>query len=174
MMKRPNTYPPSAWPINPQPSFEPSLLESGWRLKPGNRWTCNQAVKDNRGKLWQNPTITNQQNVKLTIKAPQVLQEIGTWGRSGTKLCLRWRPGSSDAGHRCHPPCAWPDSLRRQFMGQPWRPFIRFPAIPTRLYHRILENDVVFGGEKKLYKAILELAERYRGRQRRSSSMQPV
>src|SRR5512135_2701595 len=27
----------------------------------------------------------------------------------------------------------------------------------------ILENDVVFGGEKKLYKAILELAERYRG-----------
>jgi nitrogenase molybdenum-cofactor synthesis protein NifE len=26
----------------------------------------------------------------------------------------------------------------------------------------ILENDVVFGGEKKLYKAILELAERYR------------
>jgi nitrogenase molybdenum-cofactor synthesis protein NifE len=27
----------------------------------------------------------------------------------------------------------------------------------------ILENDVVFGGEKKLYKAILELAERYQG-----------
>jgi len=38
----------------------------------------------------------------------------------------------------------------------------------SRLYRRgftteMLENDVVFGGEKKLYRAILELAARYRG-----------
>ncbi|MBT1076262.1 bifunctional nitrogenase iron-molybdenum cofactor biosynthesis protein NifEN [Geobacter grbiciae] len=38
----------------------------------------------------------------------------------------------------------------------------------SQLYRRgftteMLENDVVFGGEKKLYKAILELAERYAG-----------
>ena len=36
----------------------------------------------------------------------------------------------------------------------------------SQLYRRgftteMLENDVIFGGEKKLYKAILELAERY-------------
>jgi nitrogenase molybdenum-cofactor synthesis protein NifE len=38
----------------------------------------------------------------------------------------------------------------------------------SQLYRRgftteMLENDVIFGGEKKLYKAILDLAERYRG-----------
>ena len=38
----------------------------------------------------------------------------------------------------------------------------------AQLYRRgftteMLENDVIFGGEKKLYKAILDLAERYRG-----------
>ncbi|BDV44225.1 bifunctional nitrogenase iron-molybdenum cofactor biosynthesis protein NifEN [Geotalea uraniireducens] len=38
----------------------------------------------------------------------------------------------------------------------------------SQLYRRgftteMLENDVVFGGEKKLYRAILELAERYKG-----------
>ncbi|TWJ18277.1 bifunctional nitrogenase iron-molybdenum cofactor biosynthesis protein NifEN [Geobacter argillaceus] len=41
----------------------------------------------------------------------------------------------------------------------------------SQLYRRgftteMLENDVVFGGEKKLYKAILELAERYRDQAR--------
>ncbi|HEY5523004.1 MAG TPA: nitrogenase component 1, partial [Desulfuromonadaceae bacterium] len=37
----------------------------------------------------------------------------------------------------------------------------------SQLYRRgftteMLENDVIFGGEKKLYKAILDLAERYK------------
>jgi len=41
----------------------------------------------------------------------------------------------------------------------------------SQLYRRgftteMLENDVIFGGEKKLYKAILDLAERYKGQAR--------
>ena len=82
--------------------------------------------------------------------------------RRGRRLRLRRRQDRAAADRRCGASGARPDRLRRQLLGQSRRQRPSGPKLyRTGFTTDISELDVVYGGEKRLFKAISEIIEKY-------------
>jgi hypothetical protein len=80
--------------------------------------------------------------------------------RRGRRLRLRRRQDRAAAHRRRGPPGARPDRLRRQQLGQPAQRVVGPQLYRTGFTTDITEFDVIYGGEKRLFKAIREIIEK--------------
>ncbi len=111
--------------------------------------------------VFNEPACDKNQGKDAKARKEGLLQAADAGG-GGRRLRLRRREDRAPAGHRCRPSHSCPARLRRQQLGQSRRRLLGLRHVAALLHHRPDELDIVMGqGERKLFKAIREIAERY-------------